>query len=235
MQRCPGEIGRPLQPRAGPYAGTGAGVTRQQRLEGEFRSQLVPQHLAATDRQPGLLGGCIEALTEGQAGEEGEGGVQVSVAGGAAVGQIGIGRAVLDVEANAAVGGHLDTPHQALGPEADGLRRVLRGQRQQSGAGQDCRRRRRVCGCLRGRDCSTGCHGRRAGGLEEVAPIHADPPCMTLFAASNRIGSGCATGVRPLAGRSLFYWDDCARGLTPYYSIRIRMNDSSLKKLVGPQ
>ena len=60
-----------LQPHAGPNASTGSSVAGQKRLEAMLGGELVPQHLPAAHRQPGVLGGCTEALCEGEAGDAG--------------------------------------------------------------------------------------------------------------------------------------------------------------------
>ena len=176
--------------------------------------ELVPQHLPAADRQPGVLGRRVEALREGQAGEEGEGRVELGVAPGAAVGQIGIGVAVRDLDAIAAVGGRLDAAREALGPEPCRLGRPLRAEREQPCAGsRDGRRGIRALHLCRqrGRGRRTGRYRRRAGGPEEIAPIHAGSPvqdavrhgALQSLPASNRIAGGRASrgglGVRPLA------------------------------------
>ena len=149
VQRRPGEVGRSSPAARPPTRRHWAPVC-------PASSGLKPNSAASSSHSisppPTASQVCWAAASrpwrEGQAGEEGEGRVQVGVAAGAAVGQIGVGRAVRDLDAIAAVGGRLDAPREALGPEADGLGRPLRGQASSSlAAGPDGRRRRRVCGC----------------------------------------------------------------------------------------
>ena len=190
--------------------------------------ELVPQHLSAADREPGVLSRRPEALREGQAGEEGKGRVELGVAPGTAIGQIGIGIAVCDLDAIAAVGGRLDAAREALGSEACRLGRPLRAEREQpcvrprDGRGIRALRFNRQ----RGRSGRTSGHRSGAGGPEKIAPIHAGSPVQdavrhgALQSSSikqdrRRSGKPGGQKVRPLAHSSPNGLDRSARGLAP--------------------
>ena len=98
------------------------------------------------------------------------------VAAGVAVRQIGIGIAVRDLDAIAAVGGCLDAPREALGPETRQPGGIVIGECQHPGARQHRGRFYSTVdrfiggpGRLPG---SARRHGRSTGGLQKITPIH---------------------------------------------------------------